>query len=129
MSACSKKAVIARIVSEAVGLIVADLIASSVFALIPRDLQRDSTFIDAVLKHPSTKGIDGFWGDMNCLINGSFSFVGDKDSGKRAPMDKNIGGDQDTSTTCPMIWLNGINRILEAGVLQKVIVFSVEATR
>jgi len=57
MSACSKKAVIARIVSEAVGLIVADLIASSVFALIPRDLQRDSPLVDAVFKQPSTEDI------------------------------------------------------------------------
>jgi hypothetical protein len=121
VSAHSEEAVITRIISKTVGLIASDLAASTVLAFEPRDLQRDIAFVDAILKCPSAKSTTGSGEDRNCLIDVSLRFGGDKNSGKSAPMDRNVRRDQFTATTCPMIWLNSIIRVFEAWVLQKVI--------
>ena len=87
-STCGKEVIIKRIIGKAVGLIAVDLIARSIFALIPGDLQRNSPFVDTILNYPSAKGIAGFRGDINYLINVSLRFVGDKDSGSITCMNR-----------------------------------------
>jgi hypothetical protein len=117
VSTRSEEAVIVRIISKTVGLIASDLTSSPVLAFEPRDLQRDIALIDAVLKSPSVKGATGTGEDRNCLIDVSLCFGGDKNSGKSAPMDGNVRREQFTATTCPMIWLNPVAGIFEAGIL------------
>jgi len=110
-SACGKEAIIRRIVGKAGGLIVADFIARTVFALIPGDLQRNSPFVDTILNHPSTKGRAGSRGDTYCLINVSLRFAGDKDSGLTSSMGFVYVGQKATVT------LPASGTLLEAWVL------------